>query len=476
MIFVVSALFVAISVFVFSAMEPWIAVLFVILGGWAFLPNVNYPQEEILLGRETLSGVHSLAVTSPSFFNKASLISLSCLIGVILFDWPRLRQSHLPRPCDWPILIWCATPICSVLNNGGTWGEGLFQTRHLILAWGVPYLMGRLYFGESLALRDLDRAWVVAGLLYFPLCFFEFFTGSLWYPLVYGSHPYRFSGDVRFIGHRPLVFLEHGNQLGMWTGTAAAAAIWLWVIGDRQASLISAMRNKSHLVPIFLLVSFLAYQSHGAIVLLLLCLAPLVLRGRIRGISRSILIAVFASLGIAILLVFTWVLFRSGGDPRTAFRNVFVFLGKKSFTWRLARLEENIMQATLHPILGWGQANWSSVGQQGHFTDPVAISLWILGLGMYGLVGFLALTATLFTPVVATILKLWMRVWDRPTLGYVTTALVLFTMNILDLAMNSCFLLPMMLIAGGLNSWSFSKNSLSDLTSSQGAKSYRIPV
>src|SRR5207249_3986432 len=136
---------------------------------------------------------------------------------------------------DAPMIGWCLVPIASTLANGQPLAEGLAQTRYLALAWGVPYLMGRIYLGSDESLLRLGLALVLGGLLYVPLGLLEFVDGPFFYALAYGSHPYQTEGAARFVGQRPIVFLEHGNQLGIWIASAAVAAVWLWWSGRMRS-------------------------------------------------------------------------------------------------------------------------------------------------------------------------------------------------------------------------------------------------
>src|SRR5439155_19966194 len=111
------------------------------IAGWALLPNARYPASVFGTPVGIVGSMHALAIPTSILVNKATAIGLGCLAGVVLFDWPALRRVR-PGWFDLPIAAWCLCPIASALANGLSLTEGLAQARYLVLAWGVPYLLG----------------------------------------------------------------------------------------------------------------------------------------------------------------------------------------------------------------------------------------------------------------------------------------------------------------------------------------------
>jgi hypothetical protein len=168
--------------------------LICVIGEWALLPTGSYPES---IFREPLgSGVsmHAVAIPTSLLVNKATAIALGCLAGSMLFDWPAIRHVR-PSWVDLPILAWCLVPVASALANGLRPTEGLAQARYLMLAWGIPYFMGRVYLTNGDALRRLAWGLVLAGVLYVPLCLVEFIHWPFLYGWIYGAHPYFYCID-----------------------------------------------------------------------------------------------------------------------------------------------------------------------------------------------------------------------------------------------------------------------------------------
>ena len=72
--------------------------------------------------------------------------------GVLLFDSAHLLTFR-PRWFDLPMLLWCFSRCFASLANGLGLYDGLSEALSLTLIWGVPYLIGRLYFGGADGLR-----------------------------------------------------------------------------------------------------------------------------------------------------------------------------------------------------------------------------------------------------------------------------------------------------------------------------------
>jgi hypothetical protein len=444
----VLAAWVVFSVVLFWRLPGRDAALAVMIGGWAILPVAPFPASVFAEPIGSGGSMHALAVPTALLVNKATAIALGCLAGLLIFDWSSLRRVR-PSKLDLPILGWCLTPVVSALANGLPAAEGLAQARYLMLTWGVPYLVGRVYLVDDESLRRLGLALVLAGLAYVPLCLIEFDTGPALYQLAYGSHPYRFDGSDRSVGHRPLVFLEHGNQLGTWMATAAVAAVWLW--RSRQMPKVagaSGMIGAAGLVLICVLC-----QSLGSILLMSAVLIPAMAVDRTGGLRpRGVYLgAVSAVVLIAALFVASKGL--DAGGLRGKVRDTFQGMGKGSFTWRLARYEENVPRALEHPLLGRAKPNWSATADR-TFFDPAALGLWLFALGAYGLVGLAMMTLSIAVPVAEVLKWLPPRSWLNPSCSAVTLAAALVAMNALDALLNSVFLLPLLAAAGGIHSWS----------------------
>jgi hypothetical protein len=449
---VVLGLWVVGTVVLFGLRPGREAALFALIGGWALLPTGVYPTSKFLATIGSGGSIHALALPTSLLINKALAIGLGCLLGVVLFDWPALRRFR-PVWLDAPMGGWCLLPVVAALANGRPLAEALAGCRYLALAWGMPYLMGRLYLGDNESLRHLGLTLVLGGLLYVPLGLIEFLQGPFLYGLVYGPHPYQTEGAARFVGHRPLVFLEHGNQLGTWMAVAAVAAVWLW----RSERMPRVAGIPGGFAAGVLVAACVLFQSHTAVFLMMVVVVPLMLFGGSFSVSRSVhaalasgvlVLAVAAATGLALIAA------EGGSLPglRNGVRDLFRSIGKTSFTWRLARSHEDLAHIAQRPFLGWAQPDWSAAAD-GRFVNPVNLGLWLMTLGTYGLIGLACVTTILLLPVAVVLRKLPLLEWTSGRRSAIALTAALLLIATLDSLLNSVFLLPLLAGAGGISSW-----------------------
>ena len=434
----------ALSPFLFRLLPGRDAAITCLVVGWGFLPVASYPLSTFSSGAD-LSSVHAVAVPTSSQVNKATAIGLGCLAGLVVFDRRTFERLRLDL-VNLPMVAACLIPLASTAANGLPLSEGLAQVRYLALAWGVPYLMGRAYLVDAESRGRFAVGLAAAGLAYLPFCLLEIVEGPICYRIAYGPHPYEFEGALRALGHRPLGFQEHGNQLGMWLASSALAATWLWASGaNKKPGGVAGGPLSAALIGATLLC-----QSHGSIVLLGLALAPLAvarpMKSRLpwRWIISIALGLAFVGIG---LLVARKVV--AAGSLRLAVGSFFKGLDKASFTWRLARTEEFLPIAWQHPWLGWARADWRGDGLG--FVNPVNLSTWLLTLGLYGVLGVAALLTTWLLPLVRTFRLVSFRSWTGPSGGATGALVALVAINFLDTFSNSVVILPIMAAVGGLN-------------------------
>ena len=425
------------------------AALIALIGGWLVLPVAPYPDQVFARPAGYGGSMQALAVPTGIWLNKATMIGLGCLLGVLLFDAGALRRLRFTR-LDLPLAVWCVVPTASALANGLPLAEGLAQSRYLALSWGVPYLLGRAYFGDNESLAKFGEGLALAGLAAAPLCLVEIVLGPSLYGRVYGRQPYQHVGEGRWLGTRPVLLFEDGNQLGMWTAVAAVAAAWLW----RSGRLRPVARVRGDAAAALLVAVCLACQSHTGVILMLAVVLPLAASRWLSGASRP---SYAATAALAVVAATAAPARAAGsGDLRERVRGAFTGMGKGSFTWRLARYEEFLPKALQRPLLGWGLADWPSTAWT-VLVDPVGLSLWFLTFGTYGAAGLLASFALVALPVAEVVKWLPLRAWLNPGCAGVTLAAALLAVNAADATLNSVLLLPVLACAGGLNSWALQR-------------------
>jgi hypothetical protein len=428
---------VPISLYFFRRYPVRIAVLINFIGGWAVLPSTAFSPTNAIFPYWFLG----TCLPSIHFFTKASITAITCLAGVLLVD-RRIFQQFKLSCWDLPMLVWCCVPVFSALANDKGLVSTLRGELYQILAWGVPYIFGRLYFTDTDSLKLAAKAFVIAGLAYIPICLLEVFTGPQFYAHLYGYQPYRWIGAHRYIGFRPVGFLEDGNQLGIWMAASALIAIclWKWQLVD------CVLRVPIALVAGILFAFTLLCQSGGSIILLF-GLLPFVLFNKSylpRVLTVILLLGIFTAMAIRLANV---VSLQTLVKQNAAAHSVAEFLKRihrGSFGWRLSQDEKNVNQALETPLLGSGEWDWwkaSSLRPWG---------LWLLAFGMYGMAGLISLEGLQFLPVARGLRPPGFRL-DASAFHLRSALATVLLMSTIDNLLNGSMILPLCLLIGGLS-------------------------
>ncbi len=426
-----------ISLYLFWRCPVRAAILISFVGGWAVLPTAPFaatsaPFPYWIIGT---------CLPSNYLVTKASVTGAAGLMGVLFFD-PRSFGRLRPSYWDIPMLVWCTVPLLSGVANRRGIGASLSGELYQVLAWGVPYLAGRLYFSEMEFMRLAAKAFVIGGMAYVPICLIEFFTGPQIYAHLYGYQPYRWTGAQRYLGFRPVGLLEDGNQLGIWMATSTLIALWLW----RRDSLKEILGIPIAVTGSILLAVTLLCQSVGSIVIFVGVLPLLFLRQRYipRVLTATVLLAILVLTSLRLANVVSVRALAAHNRAAIATARFLREIGRNSFGWRLAQDEKHVGVALERPILGSGKWNW----WDGSSSRPW--SLWLLAFGMYGVVGLLALQCLQLAPVVRVVWQpppLWKT--DAYDLRRVLATIVL--VSAIDNLLNSSMILPVVLLIGGLS-------------------------
>ncbi len=437
------------SVYLFRRYPVRIAILANFIGGWAILPGAHYQAT----GDSFPYWVLGVCLPTDPFVTKAMATGLAALAGILLFYFSDLKKFR-PRICDLPMFIWCCVPLLSAAAHWNTFPEAIRGSIYQTVSWGVPWFLGRIYFSDDASLLLAAKACVIAGICYVPICLFEICVGPQLYAFFYGYQPYRWIGAARYIGFRPIGFMEDGNQLGIWMGAATLVAVFL-----------SLHRLTSRLLglPIGWIATGLACvtllcQSAGSI-LLLLFLLPLALLKRRSFLRVFVAVVVVSILALTVFRMTNLVSLRALAQ-RTgvvhSLSGVLTSVGRHSLVWRLARDEGHIKVALERPLLGSGEWNWWRNG------DSRPWSLWLLVFGMYGLVGLASFGLILLWPVERA---MWpparASAQNEPNLRLAMAALIL--MVAIDNLLNGAMILPYLLIMGGLAAAPLKRSSVSSI-------------
>lgn len=423
----------------FMVMSPRRAVVTAFIGAWLFLP-VTVPDLLVIQGLPEL--------------DKMTVTCLAVLLGTFLFDQSRLL-SFRPKLYDIPMALWCIVPLFSSLTNhdATVWGhppipdpiyDGLSEVLKQTVTWGLPYLIGRVYFTKLADLRDLAIGIVIGGIIYVPLCVFEFRFSPQLHKMLYGVHPHAdFRQTIRALGYRPTVFMEHGLMVALWMAAATLLAAWIWFSKGVQKLLGMPMVL---LLPA-LFVTMILCQSVGALVLLCVGLATLYFVSRTRMRWPIYVLIALAPAYMTLRASQVW-------DGTNAVEMADTLFGEdRAQSLELRMSNENILnkRALEKPIFGW--AGWGRSRVYDRWGKDISITdgEWVIALGQHGLVGLAALTAMILLPVFLTIRRIPPSLWAHPKAAPAAALSIVLLMYMVDNLFNAMTNPIFMLIAGALS-------------------------
>jgi O-antigen ligase len=405
----------------FTLMPARRAVLVGVLVAWLFLPIAGY----------SLAGLPDIT--------KMSITCLSVFIGTVVFDTSRLIRLRWSW-ADLAMLAWVTVPVASAVSAGYGAYEGVSAAFDATVTWGLPYLIGRMYFSDAAAMRDLAMALCIGGLVYAPLVLFEARMSPQLHTWVYGFHQHVFAQSKRSGGWRPTVFMTHGLAVAMFMSTAALAGLWMASRARERA--IPGL--PAWLPPAGLLVVAAGCRSTYALMLMVVGMAAAVV-GRMLGTRVFVL--------VLLLIAPTYIAARTvGGWDAGELRSAAMVFGPDRAESLAVRLDsEDTMWRWIQSDLLVGRSRIGSLlidsGAWGRFIPD---GLWLIALGKHGLVGLVAMFGVLVLPCALYVARTTPSEFFGPALAGATAVMLLVVLYTLDFLLNaSVNPLPIM-GAGGL--------------------------
>ena len=222
-------------------------VMLTVILGWLFLP----PGQGI-----NLPGL--------PMYTKEYAVSYALLLGIVLTDTSRLMR-YRPSLFDVPVLLWIITPFFSSVTNGLGAYDGLSSIYSQFFVYGLPYFIGRLYIRTPNDIRDVAKWFVIAGLVATPFVLWESRMSPQLNMDIYGYRVSGFQAAKRLGGYRPMLFMRHGLEVGLWMSTCAIVAIWFLMTNHRT---IRVLKHALTAPSILVIIATLMCRSLGALVLL----------------------------------------------------------------------------------------------------------------------------------------------------------------------------------------------------------------
>ena len=375
----------------------------------------RWPLERALIW--SLLGAYLFLPPPPAAFDfplmppltKESLPSVATFF-ICLYHCGKARPLHALIPeglvARALVVLFVLSPVATVATNTeevffgriGLPGLGLKDMVALVLLQFIlliPFLLARAHLATAKGLRELVLAMAVGGLIYSLPMLIEVRLSPQLNIWVYGYFQHMFEQMIRQSGFRPIVFLYHGLWAALLLVMAIICALALAREADQRRRvlwLVAAL----YLGAVLVLAKSLGSLLYGIYLVPLALLLPTRLQVRIAGIMVLVAIAYPVLKGAGYVPV-DWLLDKATAiDPDRA----------GSLRFRFDN-EDILMERALEkPVFGWG--SWG----RNQIFDPVSGAIltvsdgrWIILIGIFGWVGYLAEFGLIALPVLA----LWAR-------------------------------------------------------------------
>lgn len=426
--FLWSAFVPAIYAFVPRVYVIWI----VIIGGWLLLPPVIYAEA----GEPSVFPFWIIGSGLPSdlLITKAWIAPAVATVGSLLFDrgrWVQFRWHWT----DLALLGFCLWPMGQSSLVAQSDPPGWISSIYMAGAWGLPWLIGRLYLRDRRDAKAFTAVLTIATLAMLPIIIIETVSPFRIHTVLYDVHPFAFDGAPRYFGYRPQLLFEHGNQYGLWCAGATIAAFW------RLGEAPPGERRLWVVLFATLLAITTASQSVGAILLMFGALAMLAIPKSFRLVRSVGAIGLAIGLLLATLHASRIVPLRSIAEKTAAGQALvggFRAAGRGSFVWRIAQDIKALPIIEKQPIIGSGRWNWFIPTDSRPWGFPLLIA------GQFGMIGLALLAAALFGALYRHVTN---AARGSDTARLFTVILLLFGF---DALLNSFLFYPAVVVAAAL--------------------------
>jgi len=366
----------------YRAKPPAEATVWIILGALLLLP----------------AGV-SIKLQMIPGFDKNSVPNLCAFIGCLILVPRRRRHGSSFGLVEVLALMLVAGPVITgVLNNdavvmgdrvlpGVGYYDGISALISQLLVF-LPFLLGRRLFQTPTDVEMIVQCLAVAGIFYSLPMLLEIRLSPQLSNWVYGYFPSSFLTEARYGGYRPVVFMTNGLTTAFFMMTSFLAATAMWRVGDRIRQLPAAVGSS------YLFVMVILCKSAGALVY------ATVGGFFVRWVNPK------AQLRIALVLASIGLLY-------PVLRIADVFPDKllveaaasidqqraDSLKVRFDQEQRLLDHASQRLAFGWGRYGRNRVYEESGKDTSITDGGWIITVGQFGLVGFLAQFGLLALPV-----------------------------------------------------------------------------
>lgn len=435
-----------VTAFFFLKLPPGRAVIATLLIGYLFLPEPPAGFDFPLippLEKHTIPALSALVMWVWLYGHKGEFLPRSGAVNILF-------------------LIFIFSPVFTTLMNMTPvyWGEFYIQgmalkdTLSLVIQQTLlilPFLLARRFLATADDQRDLLFAFMIGGLVYSIPMLIEIRLSpqlNLW---IYGYYQHDFVQTIRFGGFRPMVFLYHGIWAAFFLLMSILSAFALWRTRQIKSNW------KLLLVALYLTGVLVLSKSLGAWLFAAVLIPTIVLLGSRWQMRLAVLIAAFAIAypalkGINVL-------------PQDRILEAVATIDEEralSLGFRFGNENTLLERAQEKPLFGWGNFNRNQVldtatGEVITVTD----GRWVILIGQFGWLGFLAEFGLLVLPVLFLWRETHYRNPDNYSLLIVPLSLML-AVNVFDMLPNATLTPLTWLMAGALTGYAESLRNTRD--------------
>ncbi|WP_425040749.1 hypothetical protein [Primorskyibacter sp. S187A] len=438
------ALWPIVAVLLYRRVSPSLAFTCTLLGGYLILPPLPATFDFPImppLHKENIPALAAFVIVLATGQLKGSL-------------WPENRVGRSL------LAVFVLSPVATVLFNSEPvfWGElvlpalGLKDALALSISQFLlvlPFLLARQFLNTAGSQRQLIFAFLIGGLVYSIPVLAEVRLSPQLNVWTYGFFSGTFHQTVRFGGWRPTVFLYHGLWVAffMMMALVAAAAVfkfekskrWMWIGAT-----------------LYLGVILVACKSLGSLIFAVFLL-PVVL---LLGVQNQIRVAALLA-----LLAFFYPIFKGTEvlPSQVILTQAERIDEERAGSLRFRFYNEDILldRAYEKPVFGWG--SWG----RNHIWNPYSGALetttdgrWIITLGVYGWVGFLAEFGLICLPIFL-LWRVMRRQKQEDISPYIGPLSLLLGINAVDMIPNATITPLTWILSGALLGYAEALNKVS---------------
>lgn len=427
----------AFVVWLFVKLPPGRALLASLILGYLFLPpqpaGFDFPLLPPLT-KQTIPGVAAL---------------FTCLV-MYRKDLRYLPENNTARAL---VLIFIFSPFGTVLTNMDPVYFGSFSLPALQIREAVaqsinqallmsPLLLARNFLRQDDDIRDLLWAMLLAGLVYSLPMLLEVRLSPQLNIWIYGYFQHSFEQMIRGDGFRPIVFLYHGLWAAFLALTGVLSAITI-ARSDQGRRALLWWALAGYMALVLILCKSMASILYAAAFAPVLIFLTTRMQFRVAMLLACLVLAYPVLKSIHVIPEAEILAYAETIDEDRA----------NSLRFRLDN--ENILldRAMERPVFGWGSWGRNQIydGTTGEIMTTTD-GRWIITIGVYGWVGFLAEFGLLTLPI----LLVW---WRASATGnaippWVGGAVVILAINVIDMIPNATLTPMTWLFAGALLGYS----------------------